>query len=214
MTDPIRLLLADDQQMVRAGFRLVLDAQPDMSVVGEANDGAEALQLVDELAPDVVLMDIRMPVLDGLGATEKIMTSHPEAKILVLTTFDLDEYVHSALRAGASGFMLKDAGPTELLAAIRAVRDGDSVVAPSATRRLIERFIPSGRRGCDHNRPEARRDSLRPGARGAYLRRRRTHERRDRRTALPGRDDRQNPHWPHPVKAGAARPRLHGHHGL
>ena len=134
MTDPIRLLLADDQQMVRAGFRLVLDAQPDMSVVGEANDGAEALQLVDELAPDVVL--------DGLGATEKIMTSHPEAKILVLTTFDLDEYVHSALRAGASGFMLKDAGPTELLAAIRAVRDGDSVVAPSATRRLIERFIP------------------------------------------------------------------------
>ena len=142
MTDPIRPLLADDQQMVRAGFRLVLDAQPDMSVVGEANDGAEAVQLVDELAPDVVLMDIRMPVLDGLGATEKIMTGHPEAKILVLTTFDLDEYVHSALRAGASGFMLKDAGPTELLAAIRAVRDGDSVVAPSATRRLIERFIP------------------------------------------------------------------------
>ena len=142
MTDPIRLLLADDQQMVRAGFRLVLDAQPDMCVVGEANDGAEAVQLVDELTPDVVLMDIRMPVLDGLGATEKIMTNHPEAKILVLTTFDLDEYVHSALRAGASGFMLKDAGPTELLAAIRAVRDGDSVVAPSATRRLIERFIP------------------------------------------------------------------------
>ena len=142
MTDPIRLLLADDQQMVRAGFRLVLDAQPDMCVVGEANDGAEAVQLVDELTPDVVLMDIRMPVLDGLGAPEKIMTNHPEAKILVLTTFDLDEYVHSALRAGASGFMLKDAGPTELLAAIRAVRDGDSVVAPSATRRLIERFIP------------------------------------------------------------------------
>ena len=142
MTDPIRLLLADDQQMVRAGFRLVLDAQPDMCVVGEANDGAEAVQLVDELTPDVVLMDIRMPVLDGSGATEKIMTNHPEAKILVLTTFDLDEYVHSALRAGASGFMLKDAGPTELLAAIRAVRDGDSVVAPSATRRLIERFIP------------------------------------------------------------------------
>ena len=111
MTDPIRLLLADDQQMVRAGFRLVLDAQPDMSVVGEANDGAEALQLVDELAPDVVLMDIRMPVLDGLGATEKIMTGHPEAKILVLTTFDLDEYAYAALRAGASGFLLKDAGP-------------------------------------------------------------------------------------------------------
>ena len=142
MTDPIRLLIADDQQMVRAGYRLVLDAQPDMSVVGEANNGAEAVQLVDELAPDVILMDIRMPILDGLGATEKIMTSHPEAKILVLTTFDLDEYVHAALRAGASGFMLKDAGPTDLLAAIRAVRDGNSVVAPSATRRLIERFIP------------------------------------------------------------------------
>ncbi|MGK2309107.1 response regulator [Cutibacterium sp. V947] len=142
MTDPIRLLLADDQQMVRAGFRLVLDAQPDMTVVGEANNGTEAVTLVDELSPDVVLMDIRMPVLDGLGATESIMTNHPEARILVLTTFDLDEYVHAALRAGASGFMLKDAGPTELLTAIRAVRDGDSVVAPSATRRLIERFIP------------------------------------------------------------------------
>ncbi|MDO4412266.1 response regulator transcription factor [Cutibacterium sp.] len=142
MPDPIRLLLADDQQMVRAGFRLVLDAQPDMSVVGEANNGAEAVTLVNELSPDVVLMDIRMPILDGLGATEKIMATHPEARILVLTTFDLDEYVHAALRAGASGFMLKDAGPTELLAAIRAVRNGDSVVAPSATRRLIERFIP------------------------------------------------------------------------
>lgn len=142
MTDPIRLLLADDQRMVRAGFRLVLDAQPDMTVVGEANTGAEAVTLVDELSPDVVLMDIRMPILDGLGATEKIMAAHPEARILVLTTFDLDEYVHAALRAGASGFMLKDAGPTELLAAIRAIRDGDSVVAPSATRRLIERFIP------------------------------------------------------------------------
>ena len=147
MTDPIRLLLADDQQMVRAGFRLVLDAQPDMTVVGEANTGAEAVTLVDELSPDVVLMDIRMPILDGLGATEKIMAAHPEARILVLTTFDLDEYVHAALRAGASGFMLKDAGPTELLAAIRAVRDGDSVVAPSATRRLIERFIPRQEEG-------------------------------------------------------------------
>lgn len=147
MTDPIRLLLADDQRMVRAGFRLVLDAQPDMTVVGEANTGAEAVTLVDELSPDVVLMDIRMPILDGLGATEKIMAAHPEARILVLTTFDLDEYVHAALRAGASGFMLKDAGPTELLAAIRAIRDGDSVVAPSATRRLIERFIPRAGEG-------------------------------------------------------------------
>ena len=139
----IKLLLADDQAMVRAGFRMVLDAQPDMSVIGEAGDGAAAVSQAKALAPDVVLMDIRMPVMDGVTATQRITDSLPEVKVLVLTTFDLDEYVFSALKAGAAGFLLKDAGPAELLAAIRAVHSGDAVVAPSATRRLLERFVPS-----------------------------------------------------------------------
>ncbi|MFZ2261746.1 LuxR family two component transcriptional regulator [Luteococcus japonicus] len=142
--NPIRLLLADDQAMVRAGFRMVLDAQTDMSVIGEAGDGAEAVRLAGELSPDVVLMDIRMPTMDGVEATRRISEAYADAtRVLVLTTFDLDEYVYAALQAGASGFLLKDAGPAELLAAIRAVHSGESVVAPSATRRLLERFLPS-----------------------------------------------------------------------
>ncbi|MBO3142231.1 response regulator [Dermatophilus congolensis] len=144
MSEPIRLLLADDQALVRAGFRMVLDAQPDMVVVGEVGDGAAAVAAVagPGTGVDVVLMDIRMPVLDGVGATRRIVESGSATKVLVLTTFDLDEYVHAALHAGASGFLLKDAGPAELLAAIRAVFAGDAVVAPSATRRLLERFLP------------------------------------------------------------------------
>ncbi|WP_280953242.1 response regulator transcription factor [Acidipropionibacterium timonense] len=138
--NPIRLLLADDQEMVRVGFRMVLDAQPDMTVVGETGDGAEAVALAGRVLPDVVLMDIRMPRMDGLEATERIIAAEPATRVLVLTTFDLDQYVHRALHAGAAGFLLKDAGPTELLAGIRAVSSGDAVVAPSATRRLIERF--------------------------------------------------------------------------
>lgn len=144
----IRLLLADDQALVRAGFRMVLDAQPDMSVVGEVGDGQAAVDAVSAAAagvsgaalPDVVLMDIRMPGLDGVAATQRIVDSGVATKILVLTTFDLDEYVFASLRAGASGFLLKDAGPTELLASIRAVHRGDAVIAPSTTRRLLERF--------------------------------------------------------------------------
>jgi len=139
---PIRLLLADDQEMVRVGFRMVLDTQPDMTVIGEAADGRQAVEMAAELTPDVVLMDIRMPHTDGLQATRQILTAGSGARVLVLTTFDLDEYVHSALRAGASGFLLKDAGPAELLAGIRSVASGDAVVAPSATRRLLERFLP------------------------------------------------------------------------
>ncbi|AKT51114.1 response regulator [Arsenicicoccus sp. oral taxon 190] len=150
MTDaPIRLLLADDQELVRMGFRMVLDAQPDMTVVGEVGDGAAAVAHVlgrgagtEGADVDVVLMDIRMPRLDGVEATRQIVASGAAAKVLVLTTFDLDEYVHAALKAGAGGFLLKDAGPAELLAAIRAVHSGDAVVAPSATRRLLERFLP------------------------------------------------------------------------
>lgn len=142
MTDQIRLLLADDQQMVRAGFRLVLDAQSDLLVLGEVSDGLEAVAACRNDPPDVVLMDIRMPRMDGIAATEQIVATHPDTRVLVLTTFDLDEYCFAALRAGASGFLLKDAGPQELLAAIRAVHRGDSVVAPAPTRRLIERVLP------------------------------------------------------------------------
>ncbi len=141
----IRLLLADDQELVRVGFRMVLDAQPDMTVIGEVGNGADAVAAVTGAnadAADIVLMDIRMPILDGVEATRRITASDSSAKVLVLTTFDLDEYVFAALQAGASGFLLKDAGPTELLAALRAVHDGDAVVAPSATRRLLERFVP------------------------------------------------------------------------
>ena len=141
MTDPsIRLVLVDDQSLVRAGFRMVLDAQSDMAVVGEAGDGQEALDLLAGTPADIVLMDIRMPRMDGVAATEALGARADGPRVIVLTTFDLDEYAHAALRAGASGFLLKDAGPEELLGAIRSVHAGDSVIAPSTTRRLIEHF--------------------------------------------------------------------------
>jgi len=140
MSERIRVFLVDDQSLVRAGVRLVIDAQPDMTVVGEAGDGREALEALAVRTADVVLMDVRMPRLDGVQATERLIARDGDAapRVLVLTTFDLDEYVFSALRAGASGFLLKDAQPEELLAAIRAVASGDAVVAPSATRRLLD----------------------------------------------------------------------------
>jgi DNA-binding NarL/FixJ family response regulator len=134
----ITVLLADDQPLIRTGFRMILEEQDDIVVVGEASDGDEAARLTDALRPDVVLMDVRMPVTDGIEATRRIIERHPEAKVLVLTTFDIDEYVFSALRYGASGFLLKDARPAELADAIRAVASGDAVVAPSATRRLLD----------------------------------------------------------------------------
>lgn len=139
---PIRLFLVDDQELVRAGFRMVLDAQSDMTVVGEAGDGAAAVDAIGATRPDVVLMDIRMPRLDGVEATRRLQERDDPARVLVLTTFDLDEYVYAALKAGASGFLLKDAGPAELLAAIRAVHAGDAAMAPSTTRRMLERFVP------------------------------------------------------------------------
>nr|WP_272948390.1 MULTISPECIES: response regulator transcription factor [unclassified Ornithinimicrobium] len=139
---PIRLFLVDDQELVRAGFRMVLDAQADMTVVGEAGDGAAALDAIEATRPDVVLMDIRMPRLDGVQATRRLQERDDPARVLVLTTFDLDEYVYAALKAGASGFLLKDAGPAELLSAIRAVHAGDAAMAPSTTRRMLERFVP------------------------------------------------------------------------
>jgi DNA-binding NarL/FixJ family response regulator len=136
----IRVLLVDDQSLLRLGFRMVLEAQPDIEVVGEAGDGAAGVAMTRSLRPDVVLMDVRMPVLDGIQATRQIVASGSAARILVLTTFNLDEYVFAALRAGASGFLLKDVPPADLLTGIRAVAAGDAVVAPNVTRRLLDAF--------------------------------------------------------------------------
>jgi DNA-binding NarL/FixJ family response regulator len=149
----IRVALVDDQELVRAGFRMVLDAQPDMSVVGEAADGLAAVALAAHGEADVMVMDVRMPRLDGVEAARRICAAGDRPKVLMLTTFDLDEYAFAALKAGASGFLLKDVPPQELLFAIRAVHSGDSVVAPSTTRRLIDRFVPMLSDGADSASP-------------------------------------------------------------
>jgi DNA-binding NarL/FixJ family response regulator len=138
---PTTVLLADDQPLLRLGFRLVLDAQDDMAVIGEAGDGAEAVQLTAQLGPDVVLMDVRMPGMDGIEATRRVVAAGA-SRVLILTTFDLDEYAFEGLRAGASGFLLKNVPPPDLLSAIRAVATGDAVVAPSVTRRLLDTVMP------------------------------------------------------------------------
>ncbi len=137
----VRVLVADDQALVRAGFAMILDAQPDVEVVGEAADGHEAVALAARLRPDVVLMDIRMPGLDGIAATAEVTAAQPDVRVLVLTTFDLDDYVYDALHAGASGFLLKDVGRDDLVAAVRVVAGGEALLAPSVTRRLLADFV-------------------------------------------------------------------------
>ncbi|MES5821522.1 response regulator transcription factor [Streptomyces sp. RG80] len=135
------VLIADDQPLQRFGFRMLLESQDDMTVLGEATNGTEAIRLTAELHPDVVLMDVRMPGLDGIEATRRIVTAGARTHILILTTFDLDEYAYAGLRAGASGFLVKDAQPEDLLSGIRAVATGDAVVAPSLTRRLLDAYV-------------------------------------------------------------------------
>ena len=148
-----RILIADDQSLVRAGFRLILESQSDFEVVGEAADGEEAVAAIRKLRPDVVLMDVRMPRMDGLEATRIVMEDGAKVcRVIMLTTFDLDEYVYNALRVGASGFLLKEVTPDQLIAAVRLVRDGDALLAPSITRRLIERY--AARRGSASLRQE------------------------------------------------------------
>jgi DNA-binding NarL/FixJ family response regulator len=137
----IRVAIADDQTLVRGGFRSILDGQPDIEVVGEAGDGAEAVEAAERLAPDVILMDVRMPGTDGLEATRRIAARGLATRVLVLTTFDVDEYVYEAMKAGASGFLLKTAPPRQLAEAVRTVAAGDEILAPSVTRRLVEQFV-------------------------------------------------------------------------
>jgi DNA-binding NarL/FixJ family response regulator len=148
----IRVLIADDQALMRTGFRMILDVQPDIEVVGEAIDGTDAIRLYERLTPDVVVMDVRMPAMDGIEATRRLTALDPPARVLILTTFDLDEYVYEALRAGASGFLLKDRPPEELVAAVRVIAAGEALLAPSVTRRLIEEFAKRA--------PTASRDEL------------------------------------------------------
>ena len=153
----VRVLLCDDQALVRSGFRMVLEAREDMEVVGEAENGAGALELAARCRPDVILMDVRMPVMDGVEATRRLARAGTSARIVILTTFDSDEYVYEALRAGASGFLLKDVQPGQLVDAIRVVARGEALLAPTVTRRLLDRFA--------HTLPDSSRD--RAGGAGA-----------------------------------------------
>ena len=137
----IRVLVVDDQALVRAGFGMIINAEPELEVAGEAANGREAIDAVHELAPDLVLMDVRMPLMDGIEATRRILNGQSATKVVMMTTFDMDEYVYAALQAGASGFLLKDVPPEQLVAGIRAVASGDALLAPSITRRLIEEFV-------------------------------------------------------------------------
>ncbi|WP_406638555.1 response regulator [Amycolatopsis sp. WGS_07] len=148
------VLICDDQELVRVGLRMIVDSQPDLEVIAEAGDGAEAVELARAQRPDLVLMDVRMPVLDGVAATAQICAELPETSVLVITTFDLDEYAYSALRAGASGFLVKDAPSDEMLVAIRGVLRGDAMVSPSVTKRLLDRYLSAHRTPLDEQKLE------------------------------------------------------------
>ena len=149
----IRILVVDDQALMRMGFRMILSVEPDFTVVGEAADGQQAVRLAAQLQPDVILMDVRMPGTDGVEATRRIVTDRAEARVLILTTFDLDEYAFSGLQAGASGFLLKDVPPPELAVAIRAIASGDAVVSPRITRHLLDAFVPHPGQGAASRDP-------------------------------------------------------------
>ncbi|CAM5257192.1 DNA-binding NarL/FixJ family response regulator OS=Streptomyces albaduncus OX=68172 GN=FHS32_005342 PE=4 SV=1 [Streptomyces griseoloalbus] len=200
----IRVMLVDDQVLLRTGFRMVLAAQPDMEVVAEAGNGVEALEVLRTTAVDVVLMDVRMPKLDGVEATRRICADTDPPKVLILTTFDLDEYAFSGLKAGASGFMLKDVPPGELLTAIRAVHSGDAVVAPSTTRRLLDRFAPDAAQQRQAARAQGAGAAHRTRARGHGAGRAGPVQRGDRVPAGAVRGDREDARRPHPHQAGAA----------
>ncbi len=163
MEQMIKVMLVDDQPLLRMGFRLILEGEQDMRIVGEAADGLEALTQAETLAPDVVLMDVRMPRMDGIEATERLAKAHPETKIIILTTFDLDEYAFSGLQAGASAFLLKDVAPEELVSAVRLVASGDAVVAPRVTARLLETYVRTAAGGFPG--PPGRDPGTRPAAR-------------------------------------------------
>ncbi len=183
----IRVMLVDDQAMVRVGFRMIIETEADLTVVGEATDGREAVDMVDRCRPDVVLMDVRMPRMDGLEATA-IVTARPDApRVLMLTTFDAEDYVYTALRSGASGFLLKDAPAEQLIEAIRVIHRGDALLAPSVTRILIAE-VPSTHRRSIGRRPRHRRAD-RPRTGGHATAGQRLVQRRDRRGTVPGRGD-------------------------
>ncbi len=204
------VVIADDQELLRSGFRVIIDAEPDLRVVGEAADGFAAIEVVRRRRPDVVLMDIRMPGLDGLRAAEKIL-GDPESTsaVVMLTTFDVQRYVYEALRLGASGFLLKDAPADRLLDAIRVAAAGEALLAPTITRRLVERFA-AGERPLDGRRSRASRHPDRTGARGPAPDRPRTLQRRDRRRPRARREHGQDPRRPHLLEAPPARPRPGG----
>ncbi len=201
MSRVIRVLIADDQELVRTGFRVILEAEGDIEVVAEADNGHEAIRQASLVKPEVVLMDIRMPELDGLAATEQILQQPDPPTIVVLTTFDQNEYIYRALRAGAAGFLLKDAPSSRLLAAVRAAATGDSLIEPSITQRLVERFAePVATVGTPPQLAAAHRARARraPADLPGPL------QRRDRRGDVRRRVDREDPRGPHPHQAGRA----------
>lgn len=162
-SEPIRIVIADDQELVRAGFAMVINSQPDLQVVGQAQDGATAVAMAQTLKPDVVLMDVRMPGMDGIEATRQISAAQA-SRVIILTTFDLDEYVMAAINAGASGFLLKDTEPETLLASIRTVHQGNAIIAPTATKRLIEQMMASGFAGAASARRPGEGSAQAPGS--------------------------------------------------